>query len=61
MAIPRSVHDLRTYNLSIFNVVKLKLFCMPKVREYVSILISDCDLHDIIFRSEERRVGKECS
>ena len=39
------VNDLLINDLAIFDVVKLELFCLSEVLEYISVLISYCNPH----------------
>jgi hypothetical protein len=47
MAASVSINDLFIDDLTLFNIVQLKLLCMTEVLEDLSIFISDCDSHSI--------------
>lgn len=51
MAASLRFHHLRPGNFTVFNVINFKLLCMPEMREYISILISNRNLHNPVYLS----------
>ena len=45
MTAPVGINDLLINDLTLFNIVQLKLFRMAKVLEDLSVFICDCDSH----------------